>query len=89
MPSDAAAARQDHRGDANEASGGVDQRTAGVAGIDRGVGLDEVLDGAAALAHDHAYDALRDRLPEAQRIADREHAVAALDILDVGDGDRL
>jgi hypothetical protein len=44
--------------------------------------------GASPCEH-RADDALRDRLPDAERIADRKRDVAGLDILDVGDGDRL
>ena len=38
----AAGAREDQRVDADQVAAGVDQRAARVAGIDRGVGLDEV-----------------------------------------------
>ena len=57
---------------------GVDQRAAGVAGVDRGVGLDEVLEGvdAEAGAAERRDDAAGHRLADAEGIADREHHVA-------------
>ena len=62
----------------------VDQRAAGVAGIDRRVGLDEVLEAvdAEVVAAERADDAERHRVAEAERIADREHDVADLHVLE-------
>ena len=56
----------------------VDQRAAGIARIDRGVGLDEVLvaQPAQAAAADRRDDARGHRLAEAERIADRDHEIA-------------
>ena len=58
----------------------VDQRAAGIAGIDRRVGLDEILEpvDAEVIAAERADDAERDGVAEAERIADREHDVADL-----------
>ena len=63
--------------DAHQLAGGVDQRAAGIAEVDRGVGLDEVLRaGAVELPPDRADDAHGHGLVEAQRIADGQHHVA-------------
>src|SRR5688572_29820836 len=70
----------DHGVDTDEATRTVDQRAARVAGIDRGIGLDDVLDDTARLVLDFAIqcrdDASRQRVVEAERIADREHGLA-------------
>ncbi len=73
-----ALALQHRGGDAHEPAERVDQRAAGAARIDGRVDLHEVLPGAAALdaAPRGADDALRDRLTDAERIADRQHHVA-------------
>ena len=65
-------------------AGGVDQRAAGVAGVDRGVGLDRVDDGVgvtglgvqADRALHRADDPLGDRAGQPQRRPDGDHAVA-------------
>ena len=56
----------------------VDERAAGIAEIDGGIGLDEILEirDAEPAAAGGADDALRDRLAEAERIADRQHDIA-------------
>ena len=56
----------------------IDQRAAGIAEVDGGVGLDEVLEirDAEAAAARGADDALGHRLAEPERIADGEHHVA-------------
>ena len=66
--------------DADQVAGGVHQRTAGVAGVDRGIGLDEVLEAVDAemVAAERADDAERHRAAEAEGIADREHEIAHL-----------
>ncbi len=64
----------------------IDQRAAGVAGIDRRVGLDEVfhlLDSEAPAAGG-ADDSGGHRLADAERIANRQHDVADLDLAGVG-----
>ena len=68
--------------DADQPAGGVDERAAGVAGVDRGVGLQQPLERRAAVGVHRAVepgdDALRDgrAAAEVEREADREHAVA-------------
>ena len=59
----------------------VDQRAAGIAGIDGGVGLDEevISRDATAGARQRGDDAAGDGLADAERIADRQHEVADLD----------
>ena len=84
-----AALRQDHGVDADQPAGGVDQRAARIAGVDGGVGLNEVVDRLGSPADDRADDALRHRLADAERIADREHDVADRDVVDVGELDGL
>ena len=77
-PHRAARARENRRVDADQVAGRIDQRAAGVARVDRSVGLDEVLEGvdAKAGAAQGGDDAARDRLSDAERIADGEHHVA-------------
>ena len=77
--------REDRAVDADQVAGGVDERAAGVAGIDRGVGLDEILEAVDAeiVAAERAHDAERHRVAEAERIADREHDVADLQVVRV------
>ncbi len=73
--------RQDLRVDADELALRVDERAARVAVVDRRVGLQEVLVAAVADAGRSALradDAHRDRLADAERVADREHDVADL-----------
>ena len=70
---------REHRGvDADQLAVGIDQRATGVAHVDGRVGLDEVLEGrdAELAAARRADDALRDRLRQADGIADGEHDVA-------------
>src|SRR4051794_38269845 len=78
----AAAARLDLRVDADHAPGGVEQRAAGVAGVDRRVGLDDAVDLEAVRRLDRAlggrHDARRERPLEAERVADRDRRVADL-----------
>ena len=64
----------------------IDQRAAGVAGIDRRVRLDEVfhlLDSEASAAR-RAHDSSRYGLADAERIADRQYDVADLDLARIG-----
>ncbi len=74
----AARAAEDRGVDPHDLAGGVDQRPAGVAGVDGGVGLDEVLESgdAEVAAAGGADDAERDRLTHPEGVADREHHVA-------------
>ena len=64
--------------EADELAARIDECAAGVAEIDRGVGLDEILENrdAELAAAGRADDALCHRLPEPERIADREHGLA-------------
>ena len=71
----------EHRGvDADQLAARVDQRAAGIAGIDRGIGLNEILEGrdAELTAAGGADDAVGDGLRQAQRIADRQHRIPDL-----------
>ena len=70
--------RQDGRVDADQLAVGVDERAAGIAEIDGGVGLNEIFEirDAEPAASGGADDALRHRLTQSKRIADREHDVA-------------
>ena len=75
------ALRVDHRVDADDAAFDVEQRPAGVAGIDRGVGLDEIGEGAARFLRRNGTaeggdDAGGDRAAEAERIADGDDGLA-------------
>jgi hypothetical protein len=66
------------------------ERAAGIAGIDRRVGLDEILEpvDAEVVAAQCADDAVRDGVAEAERIADREHDVADVQAFDAAERDR-
>ena len=78
----AAVARRDLRVDADHAPGGVEQRAARVAGVERGVGLDHVVDREAARRGQPPLqrrdDAGRQRALEPERVADRDRRVADL-----------
>src|SRR4029079_11993771 len=70
----AAGRADDRRGHADEPAGAVEQGPAGIAGVDRGAGLNRPLDRAAALGFDlppqGADNAVGHRLVQAERIAD-------------------
>jgi hypothetical protein len=70
----------DGRVDADDARLAVGQRAAGIARVDRGVGLDEILEAVAADAGaaEGAHDAGRDRVLQAERVSDRDDEVADL-----------
>src|SRR5438445_4014143 len=88
-PHVAAALAEDGRIDANELAPRVDQRAAGVARIDRRVGLDEVLvlgDADVGAAH-RADDPHRHRLVEAKGVADGQHVLTYLKFVGIGPGD--
>jgi hypothetical protein len=73
----AARAREDRGVDADQLAAQVDERAAGVAGVDRRVGLDEVLVlGDVESAAGRRHDAHRHRLADAERVADREDDLA-------------
>ncbi len=67
----------------------IDQGAAGVAGIDRRIGLDEVLEGVDAelIAPERADDARGHRLADAERVADGQHHVSDLQRPGVAEGD--
>ena len=84
---EAAAAAQDRGVDADQPAFDVEERAAGVAGVDRGVGLDEIfilLDAEPAPA-ERAHDAAAHRLPDAEGIADRQHHVAHFELVAVAE----
>ncbi len=68
----------------------IDQRAAGIARIDRGIGLDEelVVGDADLGAGERRDDAVGDGLPDAEGIADRQHDVADLQLVGVGQIER-
>src|SRR4029079_8754738 len=73
------------RVDADDLAGRVEQRTAAVARVDRGIGLDQVRQGRAVLDRDASAkgrdDAARDRVGEcAERAPDRDGLLADLDV---------
>ena len=73
--------------DADETTLGIDERAAGVAGVDGGIGLDEILVHAGVIgAVLGADDALGHGLAEAKRIANGEHHVAHGGFAAVGEG---
>ena len=76
----AARARVDRGVDAFEVAVDVDQRAARIAGVDGGVGLDEVLEGVDAqlVAPQRRDDAAGDGLADAEGVADGQHLVAHL-----------
>ena len=82
----AAGVALDLRVDADHLALEVEQRAAGVAVVDRRVGLDRVVDREVVrrghLAVERADDAARDRVLEAERAADRDDAVADLDVVE-------
>ena len=77
MPIEPPGRRDDQRVDADDFAIEVEQRPAGIAAVDGGVGLDVVVVGALAdVAVARRDDAGRDRAAEAERIADRDHPFA-------------
>src|SRR5690606_24069361 len=76
----------DRRIDANHLALHVNQRTAGIAGIDRRIGLDEIAEvtDAAERARNGRNDAARRGLPDPERIANREHKITHLQRLGIG-----
>jgi hypothetical protein len=74
----ATAAAEDRRVDTDHLAVEVDQRTARIAGVDGGVGLDEILvvadaHAGAPLGADHAYG---EGVTEAEGVADSDHPLA-------------
>ena len=64
----------------------INQRAAGIAHVNGCIGLDKifVIDDAHAAAADSADDPHRHRLPQAERIADRQHNVAGPRFVAIG-----
>ena len=81
---DALRAHDDGGVDADDLAGGRDQRAAGIAGVERRVGLHHVLDHPAGArlqrAAERGDDAGGDGRVEAERIADRDRDLAALQL---------
>src|SRR5262245_10422061 len=65
--------RVDHAVDADELAARVDQRPAGVAGVDGRVSLNEVRDAAALCPSDGRDDAERHRAAQLERVANRQN----------------
>src|SRR5690606_6220720 len=76
----AAAGRDDRRVDADQLAAQIDQRTAGVAGVDGGIGLNEILIplNTEAGATQRTDDAGSHGLPKPERIANRDHKISNL-----------
>ena len=89
----AAAVGGDLRVDADDAALGVEQRAAGVAGVDRGVGLDHAGDreavGRLDVAVERGDDAAGDGALEAERAADGDRRLAGVEVAGVGERERL
>src|SRR4051794_35051668 len=83
----------DLRVDADDLALGVQERAAGVAGVDRGVRLQGAGDreavGGLDVAVERGDDALGDRPLQAERAADGDGGLAWDDLAGVGDGERL
>ena len=81
MPTEPPVCDTDRRIDPDQPPVDIDQRAAGIAGIDRGVGLDEeaVVRNAGLGARQGRDDALGHGLADAEGIADRQSEVADLD----------
>ena len=75
--------------DADELAARVHERAARVADVDRGVGLDEVLEcrDAELPSAGGAHDPHRDRLAQAERVADREHDFPDLEVVGAAERD--
>jgi hypothetical protein len=86
----AAGARVDRRVDADQIAVHVHQRAPRIAGIDRRIGLNKILEcvDAQMAAAERADDAGSDGLADAERIADRKHDVADARLLGLREGHR-
>ena len=73
-----------------QVAGGIGQRAAGVAGVDRRIGLDEILEGVDAelRAAERRDDAHRHLWADAEGVADGEHDVADADAVHAAERDR-
>ncbi len=86
----AAAAREDRGVDADQVARAVYQRAARVAGVDGGIGLNEVFErvDAEVSALQRADDPHRHGLADAEGVADRQHHVADVHMVQGAEGDR-
>src|SRR5215467_2654743 len=86
----ASARRKNHAVDADQIAARVDQCAARIAEIDRGIGLNEILEGVDAemIAAECADDAVRDRVAKAERVAEGEHRIADLHTIERSKSDR-
>ena len=86
---DALRAHDDGGVDADDFAARGDQRPAGIAGIERGIGLDHVVDQPAVAraqrAAERGDDAGRHGGFEAERIADGDHQLAALELFGIAE----
>ncbi len=81
---DIAGAGADRGIDADDLAGGVDERSTAVAEVDRGVGLDVVVEARVEqLPADEAHDPDGDRVHVTQRVADRAHPFADAEVVRV------
>ena len=76
--------------DPNQLTTQVDQRAAGIAGVDGGVGLDEIFIplNTEATAPQGADDARGNGLPQAKGVANRHHKITYPQLVGVGDRER-
>ena len=83
----AAGTRIDRGVDADQPAFEIDQGAAGISRIDRGVGLDEelIIGDADLGARYRRDDAVRHRLADAERVADRQHHVADLQLIGIAE----
>ena len=86
------AGTDDRRVDADDPAPTVGQRTAGVARMERGVGLDHVVDdpghlavGGGQRASEGGHDPGADRAAEAERVADRDDQLADPEVVGVAE----
>ena len=85
----AAGRRNDQRVDADHVAIKIEQRAAGIAAVDGGVGLDVVVVRTLAdVAIARRYDARRDGAAEAEGIADRDHPFAEPQLVGIAEPDR-
>src|SRR5206468_8110618 len=85
----AARLRNDDAVDPDEVAGRIHERASGAARVDRGVGLDEILEAVDAemVATERADDAERYGVAEVEGVADREHEVPHLHALERAERD--
>src|SRR5712675_1650733 len=85
----AARRRDDQRVDANHLAVEIEQRTAGIAAVDGGVGLNVVVIGTGAdVTIARRHDARRHGAAKAERVADRDHPFAKPQLVGIAELDR-